>query len=85
MAEKQTAATGPSGPQGQQNQEQQQAQQAQRELHGGGKAEEVVERRGDGVPLVKSDKPRNAKKRMWEENVEGAKYEEQQRKERGEL
>ncbi|KAF2141813.1 uncharacterized protein K452DRAFT_318753 [Aplosporella prunicola CBS 121167] len=55
---------------------------------------EDAQTRGDGVPLSKSDKPRNAKKRMWEEDVEGARYEQQrqqqqeqkqQRRERDEL
>lgn len=32
-------------------------------------------RRGDGTILQESNKPRNPKKRMWEENVESAKYE----------
>lgn len=35
--------------------------------------------RGDGTVLQDSDRPRNPKKRMWEENVESAKYEEKQR------
>lgn len=32
-------------------------------------------RRGDGTILQESDKPRNPKKKMWEENVESAKHE----------
>lgn len=32
-------------------------------------------RRGDGTVLQESDKPRNPKKKMWEENVESAKHE----------
>ncbi|KAL1651317.1 Protein transport protein sec20 [Diplodia intermedia] len=40
-----------------------------------------VPRRGDGEPLVESDKPRNPKKRMWDEGVERAKYEAQQQEE----
>ena len=35
-------------------------------------------RRGDGTILQESDKPRNPKKKMWEENVESEKYEQQQ-------
>jgi protein transport protein SEC20 len=35
-------------------------------------------RRGDGTILKESDKPRNAKKKMWEENVESEKYAAQQ-------
>ncbi|GME22436.1 sec20 domain protein [Neofusicoccum parvum] len=42
---------------------------------------EDVPRRGDGEPLVESDKPRNPKKRMWDENAERAKYEAQQQEE----
>ncbi|KAJ4322021.1 Protein transport protein sec20 [Neodidymelliopsis sp. IMI 364377] len=34
--------------------------------------------RGDGTVLQESDKPRNPKKKMWEENVESAKYEQAQ-------
>lgn len=37
--------------------------------------EEGPVRRGDGTILKESDKPRNPKKKMWEENVESAKYE----------
>ncbi|KAF1944105.1 Sec20 domain-containing protein [Clathrospora elynae] len=37
-----------------------------------------VVRRGDGTVLKQSDKPRNPKKKMWEENVENAKREEAQ-------
>jgi protein transport protein SEC20 len=35
-------------------------------------------RRGDGTILKESDKPRNPKKKMWEEDVEREKYEAQQ-------
>jgi protein transport protein SEC20 len=35
-------------------------------------------RRGDGTILKESDKPRNPKKKMWEEDKESAKYEAQQ-------
>jgi len=35
-------------------------------------------RRGDGTILQESDKPRNPKKKMWEENVESAKHEAKQ-------
>lgn len=35
-------------------------------------------RRGDGTILKESDKPRNPKKKMWEENVEREKYEAKQ-------
>jgi protein transport protein SEC20 len=35
-------------------------------------------RRGDGTILKESDKPRNPKKKMWEENVESAKHEAKQ-------
>lgn len=45
------------------------------------KAEDDVPRRGDGEPLVESDKPRNPKKRMWDENAERAKFEAQQQQE----
>lgn len=41
--------------------------------------------RGDGTVLKESDKPRNAKKKMWEEDVERAKYEQGQRRKRDEL
>lgn len=37
------------------------------EMEGEGEEEEPVARRGDGKPLVSSDKPPNPKKRMWEE------------------
>lgn len=37
--------------------------------------EEGPVRRGDGTILKESDKPRNPKKKMWEENVESEKYE----------
>jgi protein transport protein SEC20 len=40
--------------------------------------EEGVVRRGDGTVLKESDKPRNPKKKMWEENVESAKHEQMQ-------
>lgn len=36
-------------------------------------------RRGDGTILQESDRPKNPKKKMWEENVENSKFEEQQR------
>ncbi|KAF2186854.1 hypothetical protein K469DRAFT_662681 [Zopfia rhizophila CBS 207.26] len=40
--------------------------------------------RGDGTVLQESDKPRNPKKRIWEENVEAEKYERaQQEQEHG--
>lgn len=45
------------------------------------KQEEEVVRRGDGEPLVESDKPRNPKKRMWDEGAERAKFEAQQQEE----
>ena len=32
-------------------------------------------RRGDGTVLVESDRPRNPKKKMWEEDVEREKHE----------
>ncbi|KAF2498780.1 Sec20-domain-containing protein [Lophium mytilinum] len=54
-----------------QQQEGQQAQQGQQPAEG---AKEQP-RRGDGQPLVDSDKPRNPKKRMWDEDVENAKRE----------
>ena len=37
--------------------------------------------RGDGTVLEESDRPRNPKKRIWEENVESAKHEEAQAQE----
>jgi len=37
--------------------------------------EEGPVRRGDGTILKESDKPRNPKKKMWDENVESAKHE----------
>ncbi|EKG22238.1 Sec20 [Macrophomina phaseolina MS6] len=46
-----------------------------------GKQDEDVPRRGDGEPLVESDKPRNPKKRMWDEGAERAKFEAQQQQE----
>jgi protein transport protein SEC20 len=39
--------------------------------------------RGDGTVLQESDKPRNPKKKMWEENVESAKYEQAQQQQEG--
>lgn len=41
--------------------------------------------RGDGTVLQESDRPRNPKKRIWEENVESAKFEEKQREAEQEL
>jgi len=41
-------------------------------------------RRGDGTVLNASDKPRNPKKKMWEENVESAKHEQAQAEQQGE-
>jgi protein transport protein SEC20 len=41
------------------------------------KNEPVV--RGDGTVLRESDRPRNPKKKMWDEGVESAKFEEEQR------
>lgn len=38
-------------------------------------------RRGDGTILKESDKPRNPKKKMWEENVESEKYQQNQARE----
>lgn len=40
--------------------------------------EEGPVRRGDGTILKESDKPRNPKKKMWDENVESAKVEQAQ-------
>ncbi|KAL6712039.1 Protein transport protein sec20 [Coniothyrium glycines] len=40
--------------------------------------EEGPVRRGDGTILQESDKPRNPKKKMWDENVESAKHEQAQ-------
>lgn len=40
--------------------------------------EEGPVRRGDGTILKESDKPRNPKKKMWEENVESEKHEKAQ-------
>ncbi|KAF2806077.1 Sec20-domain-containing protein [Mytilinidion resinicola] len=51
-----------------------QQQEGQQEQQQGEKAKDVP-RRGDGQPLVESDKPRNPKKRMWDEDVENAKRE----------
>jgi protein transport protein SEC20 len=39
--------------------------------------------RGDGTMLKESDKPRNPKKKMWEENVEREKYEQAQQGQQG--
>lgn len=39
--------------------------------------------RGDGTVLKESDKPRNPKKKMWEENVEREKFEAQQQQQEG--
>ncbi|KAF1839957.1 Sec20 domain-containing protein [Cucurbitaria berberidis CBS 394.84] len=41
--------------------------------------------RGDGTVLKESDKPRNPKKKMWEENVEREKYEQAQAAQQGEV
>jgi len=57
--------------------EQSQQQAAQQSQAGG---EKEVPRRADGQPLQESDAPRNPKKRMWDEDVERAKAEEEQRK-----
>ncbi|CAO2656753.1 Nn.00g055560.m01.CDS01 [Neocucurbitaria sp. VM-36] len=46
--------------------------------------EEGPVRRGDGTVLKESDKPRNPKKKMWEENVEREKYEQAQVGQQGE-
>ncbi|ORY08201.1 Sec20-domain-containing protein [Clohesyomyces aquaticus] len=40
--------------------------------------------RGDGTVLQESDRPRNPKKRIWEENVESAKHEQEQAQAQGE-
>ncbi|KAJ4338855.1 Protein transport protein sec20 [Ascochyta clinopodiicola] len=40
--------------------------------------------RGDGTVLKESDKPRNPKKKMWEEDVERAKYEQAQQQQQQE-
>ena len=48
------------------------AQQATRQ-HGAGAVSPGLPVRGDGTVLQDSDKPRNPKKRMWDENVEQAK------------
>ncbi|KAH7399264.1 Sec20-domain-containing protein [Pyrenochaeta sp. MPI-SDFR-AT-0127] len=45
--------------------------------------EETVIRRGDGTVLKDSDKPRNPKKKMWEENVESEKHEQAQAQPQG--
>ncbi len=47
-------------------------------------AEDEEVRRGDGTVLKASDKPRNPKKKMWEENVESAKHEQAQAEQQGE-
>ena len=48
----------------------------------GGAAEKQPVRRADGTVLQeKGDKPRNPKKKMWEEDVEAAKYEARKRDE----
>ena len=39
--------------------------------------------RGDGTVLKESDKPRNPKKKMWEEDVEREKFEAQQEQQEG--
>ncbi|OCK77695.1 hypothetical protein K432DRAFT_395386 [Lepidopterella palustris CBS 459.81] len=56
------------------------AGQEQQQQGGGGEKESDVKdeqvRRGDGQPLAGSDRPRNPKKRMWEEDVEQKKYKE---------
>ncbi|KAJ4372207.1 Protein transport protein sec20 [Neocucurbitaria cava] len=49
-----------------------------------GKEDEGPVRRGDGTVLKESDKPRNPKKKMWEENVEREKYEQAQAGQQGE-
>ncbi|KAF2786756.1 Sec20-domain-containing protein [Melanomma pulvis-pyrius CBS 109.77] len=64
-------------------------EQSQQETHNlpqGQQGEEQKEpvRRGDGTVLEESDRPRNPKKRIWEENVESVKYEEAQAKAREE-
>ncbi|KAF1836661.1 Sec20 domain-containing protein [Decorospora gaudefroyi] len=46
--------------------------------HKQGEEDDGVVRRGDGTVLKESDKPRNPKKKMWEENVESAKSEQAQ-------
>lgn len=47
-------------------------------------AEDEEVRRGDGTVLKASDKPRNPKKKMWEENVESAKHDQAQAEQQGE-
>lgn len=42
--------------------------------------DEGVVRRGDGTILQESDRPRNPKKKMWDESVEGRKHEEAQQR-----
>lgn len=59
--------------------------QGQQQQHQGEEAKKQQVVRGDGQPLVDSDKPRNPKKRMWDENVERAKYEEAEARKRDEL
>ncbi|KAH7124013.1 Sec20-domain-containing protein [Dendryphion nanum] len=46
-----------------------------REQQQGGEQEDGPVVRGDGTVLKESDKPRNPKKKMWEENVESEKHE----------
>ena len=59
--------------------------QGQQQQHQGEEAKKEQVVRGDGQPLVDSDKPRNPKKRMWDEDVERAKYEEAEARKRDEL
>ena len=59
--------------------------QGQQQQHQGEEAKKEQVVRGDGQPLVDSDKPRNPKKRMWDENVERAKYEEAEARKKDEL
>lgn len=70
------------GKMAEQNQQQQQQQQEQEEVPDHPQFREPRKdeddgpvRRGDGTILQESDKPRNPKKKMWEENVESQKYE----------
>lgn len=57
-------------------------EQEQKPVEGSQKAPESGDRepvrRGDGETLVESDKPRNPKKKMWDEDQERAKYEKSQ-------
>ncbi|KAF2705348.1 hypothetical protein K504DRAFT_388548 [Pleomassaria siparia CBS 279.74] len=62
--------------QSQQQQQEAQEQQQQQQQQGDEQHEPVV--RGDGTVLQESDRPRNSKKRIWEESVESKKYEEAQ-------